>query len=126
MCKATDMTEIKNKLSDLKKIMPDADETLCKFSKMFSYYLNPQLVPEGFLMSLECFIYDLRTKIPSRGIDERLFFDLIGYPIYCVVLCKMLFFSDVIDEVLPKNFLIKVKKLIEEKRKHEQSKFNLT
>lgn len=82
------MEEPKKKLNELKKYMPGAQDTIYEFGRFLSERLNPELVPEGFVLGCELAIYDLQ-----KGVDgftgEPINSNLVSYPPMVYALLRM-------------------------------------
>ncbi len=56
--------EPKQKLAKLEEFIPDMhDGLLYEFGRHLAGYLNPQLVPMGFVMGCELALYDLSKRV---------------------------------------------------------------
>lgn len=110
---ALSMDEPKQKLAKLEELIPDApDNLLYDFGRHLAGYLNPQLVPMGFVMRCELALYDLQTGVngfTGKPIQSR----LVGYPPMIYALLRMEI-PRIADAVLPAEFAASVKNHIEQ------------
>ena len=109
---ALSMDEPKQKLAKLRELIPDApDDLLYDFGRHLADYLNPQLVPIGFVMGCELALCDLQTGVngfTGKPIQSR----LVGYPPMIYALLRMEI-PRIADAVLPAEFAVSVKNHIE-------------
>lgn len=110
---ALSMDEAKQKLAKLEDFMPNAaNELVYHFGKYLAGRLNPELVPQGFVMGCELALYDLQkgvdgfTNEPIRG-------KLVGYPPMIYALLRMEI-PRIAKAVLPEAFAKEVKDFIEQ------------
>lgn len=109
---AISMEGPKKRLANLKEFMPDANEQVATFGRFLAEYLNPELIPQGFVMGCELALNDLQegtdgfTGEPIKG-----FHKLLGYPpmIYALVRMEI---PDIADAVFPEDFASEVKAFI--------------
>src|SRR5438105_1298536 len=77
---AQSMEEPKRKLAKLEELIPDAEnEMVYDFGRFVSPYLNPELIPLGFVRLCETAIHDLKrgvSGVSGRPIVSR----LVGHP----------------------------------------------
>ena len=78
---AISMEEPKQKLMALEEHLPDAPNDLVYDFAHFlaKHHLNPELIPQGFVIACELALYDLQTGVDgytSQPIQSR----LVGYP----------------------------------------------
>lgn len=110
---ALSMEEPKQKLARLEELISDADnDLLYEFGRFLAGYLNPQLVPMGFVMSCELALHDLRVGVNGftrQPIQSR----LVGYPPAMYALLGMEI-PRIADAVFPAEFAARVKTIIEE------------
>lgn len=110
---ALSMDEPKQKLAKLEKLIPDApNDLLYDFGRYLAGYLNPQLVPMGFVMGCELALYDLQTGVngfTGKPIQSQ----LVGYPPQIYALLRMEI-PRIADAVLPAEFAASVKNHIEQ------------
>ena len=110
---ALSMDEPKQKLSKLEELIPNApDGLLYDFGCYLAGYLNPQLVPMGFVMGCELALYDLQTGVngfTGKPLQSR----LVGYPPMIYALLRMEI-PRIADAVLPAEFAASVKNYIEQ------------
>jgi hypothetical protein len=109
------MEEAKKKLNELEKHMPNTQDTICDFGRFLSPRLNPQLVPEGFILACELAIYDLQ-----KGVDgftgQPIRSKLVGYPPMIYALLRMNI-SHIASAIFPDEFATAVKMAIQELNK---------
>ena len=81
--KALSMDEAKVKLRNLKEHMPDLDgaraRLLLPFAELLADYMNPELVPQGFVIACELLLHDVEAGVNGRT-GEPIRSDLVGYP----------------------------------------------
>ena len=110
---ALSMDEPKQKLTKLEEFMPNApNDLLYDFGRHLAGYLNPQLVPMGFVMGCELALYDLQMGVngfTGKPIQSR----LVGYPPMIYVLLRMEI-PRIADAVLPAEFAASVKNYIDQ------------
>ena len=110
---ALSMDEPKQKLAKLEELIPDAPNGLLyDFGRYLAGYLNPELVPMGFVMGCELALYDLQTGVngfTGKPLQSR----LVGYPPMIYVLLRMEI-PRIADAVLPAEFAASVKNYIEQ------------
>lgn len=110
---ALSMDEPKQKLAKLEELIPAAPNNLLyDFGRHLAGYLNPQLVPMGFVVGCEMALHDLQTGVNSftgKPIRSR----LVGYPpaIYALLLMEI---PRIADAVLPTEFAASVKNHLEQ------------
>jgi len=108
------MEEAKKKLAGLEEFMPDSKDftLLYDFGRFLAEYLNPKLVPIGFVMGCELALNDLQTGVngftrkPIRG-------SLIGYPPGIYALLRMEI-PRIAKAVFPEDFAKEVKAVFDE------------
>jgi hypothetical protein len=114
------MKEAKEKLSELQKYMPKNEDTIWEFGRMLSTKLNPELVPEGFVMACELLIYDLQ-----KGVDgftgQPIRSKLVGYPPMIYALLRMEI-PHIASVIFPEEFATAVKDFIQEVNKEAREK----
>ena len=118
---ALSMDEAKQKLAKLEELIPDApDGLLYDFGRFLAGYLNPQLVPMGFVMGCELALHDLQAGVngfTSKPIQSR----LVGYPPMIYALLRMEI-PRIADAIFPAEFAASVKTFIGEVNQKMQAK----
>jgi len=107
------MEEPKQKLMRLEELIPTtASNLLYDFGRFLADYLNPELVPSGFLLGCVLALHDLEKGV-NGFTGEPIRNNLIGYPpmIYAFLRMEIPHIADVI---FPIEFATDVKNLIEE------------
>ncbi len=111
--KALLMEEPKQKLLKLEEFIPNAtDGLLYEFGRFLASYLNPELVPFGFVMGRELALHDLqagRNGFTRESIQNR----LVGYPPMMYALLRRQV-PQIAEAIFPAEFAEKVKTLISE------------
>ena len=109
---ALDMKEARGKLANLKTFMPETNDQVLAFGRFLSEYLNPQLVPQGFVMGCELALHDLQAGVHGFT-GKPIQSSLVGYPpmIYALVRMEI---PKIADAVFPKDFAEGVKAFIAE------------
>ncbi len=73
---ALSMDEPKQKLAKLEEYLPGANpQTTCEFGRFLAEYLNPELMPQGFVMGCELALQDLQAGVngfSGKPIQNRL------------------------------------------------------
>ncbi len=111
--KALSMKEAKEKLAELKKHMPKASgEIVYKFGRFLAERLNPQLVPQGFVMACELALYDLQEGIDGYS-NQPIQSSLVGYPPMIYGLLRMEI-PRIAEAIFPEDFATSVKTIFEE------------
>lgn len=112
---ALSMTEVKEKLLRLGELIPkNSNELLLEFGRYLASYLNPELVPSGFLMACLLAIHDLQQGV-NGFTGQRIRSSLVGYPSMIYSLLQMEI-PQIADAVLPAEFATSVKTLFEESK----------
>lgn len=76
---ALSMTKAQQKLRELEKYLPDQQGPIYDFGRFLADRLNPQLVPQGFVMACFLAIYDLEAGVDGFT-QKRITSRLVGYP----------------------------------------------
>ena len=112
--KAISTEEMKEKLRNLKEYMPKEEDVLYSFGRYLAKRLegHPELVPEGFNVTVELALHDLQKGIDGytqKPIQSR----LVGYPPIIYSLLRMRT-PDIAKAVCPEDFAEGVRKMYEE------------
>lgn len=114
--KAIATEPIKQKLRELPKYMPKADEVLCRFASFLADRIgSDELVPEGFMITAELALYDLNKGIsgfPNKPLPSN----LVGYPPQIYALLGMSV-PRIAKAVCPEDFAAGVQKFYDEVHK---------
>lgn len=109
---AISMDEAKQKLARLEDHIPNAtNELVYGFGRFLADYLNPQLVPMGFVMGCELAINDLQQGV-NGFTGEPIQGSLVGYPpmIYGFLRIEI---PTIAEAIFPEDFAASVKEHIE-------------
>ncbi|KKT42322.1 MAG: hypothetical protein UW30_C0001G0047 [Candidatus Giovannonibacteria bacterium GW2011_GWA2_44_13b] len=111
---ALSMKETKEKLVKLEELIPQdfSDGMLYEFGRYLADYLNPELVPMGFVMGCELALYDLEKGV-NGFTGKRIENNIVGYPPQTYSLLRMEI-PRIADAVFSAEFAASVKKHIEE------------
>ena len=103
---ALDMSEVKVKLEQLDRHMPHPQpEFVLEFGKLLAGYLNPRLVPQGFVMACHLAVSDcargehgLGGKIPGKlaGMPPMVY---VGLLLTCEQIAEAVLPAEFADEV---------------------------
>jgi hypothetical protein len=113
---AISMVEVKQKLRNLRKYLPDQTDFVYDFASYLAARLNPILAPVGFNLTTETVLYDLRKGVSGFS-DEPIPSNLIGYPTQMYAVLGAFTIPQIVDVVCPKEFAEEVRKVQEEVRK---------
>ncbi|PJE81236.1 hypothetical protein COU58_03555 [Candidatus Pacearchaeota archaeon CG10_big_fil_rev_8_21_14_0_10_32_42] len=106
------MEPVKEKLKNLRKYMPNQDDTIYDFGAYLADRLNPELFSQGFNMAAELALYDLQTGVDGfsgQPIRSR----LVGYPSMIYGLLSMQV-PQIAEAVCPEDFAKGVKDFYEQ------------
>lgn len=116
---ALSMEEAKLKLSQLRIYLPNASSRLLyEYGRFLSEYLNPRLVPSGFVIRCELALLDLQNGIHGFT-QEPIENDLVGCPPIIFTLLRAEI-PDIAKAIFPKDFADQVIEFIEEVRAEKQ------
>lgn len=111
---ALSMEDAKQKLTRLEELIPDdpSQGLLYEFGRQLAGYLNPQLVPQGFVMACELALYDLQAGVNGFS-GKPIQSSLVGYPppIYALLRIEV---PRIAEAIFPAEFAAGVKTFIEE------------
>ena len=106
------MDEAKEKLRELNKYLPMEQDLTYEFGRLLSEYLNPQLVPEGFVLGCYLLINDLQKGVDGFTQDP-IRSSLVGMPpiVYNMLIWDI---SRIAEVIFPEEFASEVKSFIRE------------
>lgn len=109
---ALSMSEAKESLKKLSEMMPNSVEPVHQFGAHLASYLNPELVPMGFVMACELAIYDLQTGI-NGFTGEPVRSRLVGLPPIVYALLRMEIVP-IAEAIFPADFAAGVKAFVDQ------------
>ncbi|MDD4477109.1 MAG: hypothetical protein PHY40_03040 [Patescibacteria group bacterium] len=113
--KALSMDDPKRRLVKLEELIPNAtDGVLYDFGRYLADYLNPELVPIGFVVGCELALHDLQAGVNGSG--KPISCRLVGYPPVIYILLRMEI-PRIADAIFPPSFASEVKKIIDKMAK---------
>ena len=107
------MDEPKQKLMELETHLPDAtNDLIYGFGRFLAERLNPELIPQGFVLACELALYDLQAGVDgftSQPIQSR----VVGYPpiIYALLRSEVV---TIAKAIFPEEFAKGVETFVEE------------
>ena len=108
---AISMEPVKEKLRNLREHMPNEDVIIHHLGAHLADYLNPTLVPEGFILATELAFYDMEKGVNGFS-GKQVSRKLSGYPLQLYAVLRLRI-PEIVAAVCPEDFASKVNECYE-------------